>query len=114
MRAIARGWTSRWAAVSPAVRYNGHEFSRTFRRLGRRAPVANFYIQPANPNQNGFIERFNRSRRTTHPSSTHPGTPRDRWSGGFAVHHARPHDRLDRPEATLAFLPMPRQYGMTG
>jgi putative transposase len=72
--------------------------------------VAIHYIQPGKPDQNAFIERFNRSYRTevlnahVFDSTTELQALTDTWLRIY--NRERPHDSLGR-KPPLRFLPRP-------
>jgi putative transposase len=90
---------------------NGPEFlAQPFIDWAAAHRVAIHYIQPGKPDQNAFIERFNRSYRTEvlnahlFDSTTELQAVTDAWLGTYNCE--RPHDSLGR-KPPLTFLPRP-------
>lgn len=90
---------------------NGPEFTATlFQEWCQRHGIRQLFIQPGKPNQNAFIERFNRSYRTEllnlylFETIDHVQQLSNEWLHSY--NHERPHDSLGRvPPLTY----MPRQ-----
>ncbi len=90
---------------------NGPEFlAQPFVDWAAAHRVAIHYIQPGKPDQNAFIERFNRSYRTEvlnahlFDSTADLQALTDAWLRTY--NHERPHDSLGR-KPPLTFLPRP-------
>jgi len=100
---------------SAAVRVdNGPELlAHTFVEWCADRGITIQYIQPGKPDQNAFIERFNRSYRTEildaylFESLAEVRVLTERWL--IVYNHERPHDSLGRVPP-LAFLPRPSSY----
>src|SRR5678816_4600452 len=129
MKATERGWRSEWACRSRARRVvrilnelvalhgrpsavrvdNGPEFTaQPFVEWCAEHGVATHYIQPGKPDQNAYIERFNRSYRTEvlnahlFESIAELRALTDTW---LRIYNSeRPHDSLGR-KPPLEFLP---------
>jgi putative transposase len=94
---------------------NGPEFTaQTFVDWCGERGVAIYYIQPGKPDQNAYIERFNRSYRTEvlnahlFESIAQLRALTDAWLRVY--NHERPHDSLGRVPP-LTFLPRPSSAG---
>jgi putative transposase len=96
---------------------NGPEFTaQPFVEWAAEHQVAILYIQPGKPDQNAYIERFNRSYRTEvlnahlFESVAELRTLTDQWLRVY--NHERPHDSLGRVPP-LTFLPRPTTAGQS-
>src|SRR5258705_3051010 len=129
-RAIGRPWRSRSGRRSPVPAWSGSSTTSSRSTAGRPACVDNGpeltaetfvdwcaaqriaigYIQPGKPDQNAFIERFNRSFREEvldaylFDSLEQVREITEAWLEIYNTE--RPHDRLG-PVPPLAFLPRP-------
>ena len=137
MKAIGKDWRSRWGCRCRVVAWcacstsssrvhgrpsavrvdNGPEFTaQPFVDWCAEHGVAMHYIQPGKPDQNAYIERFNRSYRTEvlnahlFESIAELRALTDAW---LRVYNSeRPHDSLGRVPP-LTFLPRPSSAGQS-
>jgi len=94
---------------------NGPEVTAsTFEDWCRERGIARLFIQPGKPDQNAFIERFNRTCRNEvldlymFESIEQVQLPSDDWLTLY--NHERPHERLGRVPP-LRYLPRPTAFG---
>jgi len=94
---------------------NGPEFTAsTFEDWCRERGIAQLFIQPGKPDQNAFIERFNRTYREevldlyVFESIEQVQLLSDEWLTSY--NHERPHDSLGRVPP-LSYMPRPITLG---